>query len=85
MTTAYDTDSADWLPPAPTPRRRTPAADDADHPLLAPLAEAQDAVARLEASVAAASVSVTEGLRARVAFREAVGWLGHSGVGSRYV
>jgi len=78
MTTASDTDSADWLPPAPTLRRRTPAADDADHPLLAPLAEAQDAVARLEASVAVASPGVIEGLRARVAFREAAGWLGHS-------
>jgi hypothetical protein len=55
-----------------------PAGDTDTHPLLAPLAEAQDAVARLEASAAAASPAVVEGLRARVAFREAAGWLGHA-------
>jgi hypothetical protein len=47
------------------------------HPLLQPLADAQDAVARLEASVAAASPAVAEGLRARIAYREAAGWLAH--------
>jgi len=55
-----------------------PAGDTDTHPLLSPLAEAQDAVARLEASAAAASSAVIEGLRARVAFREAAGWLGHA-------
>jgi hypothetical protein len=55
-----------------------PAGDTDVHPLLSPLAEAQDAVARLEASAAAASAAVVEGLRARLAFREAAGWLGHA-------
>jgi hypothetical protein len=44
------------------------------------VADAADAIARLEASVAAASTSVAEGLRARVAYREAVGWLAHAHV-----
>ena len=43
-----------------------------------PLAEAQDAVARLEATAATASSAVVEGLRARVAYREAAGWLAHA-------
>jgi hypothetical protein len=47
--------------------------------LLAPLAAAQDALARLEASAAAASAAVQEGLRARIALREAAGWLAHHG------
>ncbi len=47
--------------------------------LLQPLAQAQDALARLEASAAAASAPVREGLWARLAFREAAGWLAHQG------
>ena len=47
--------------------------------LLLPLAQAQDALARLEASAAAASDPVREGLWARLAFREAAGWLAHQG------
>lgn len=47
--------------------------------LLLPLAQAQDAMARLEAAAAAASISVREGLWARLAFREAAGWLAHQG------
>jgi HTH DNA binding domain len=47
--------------------------------LLLPLARAQDALARLEASAAAASTPVREGLWARLAFREAAGWLAHQG------
>ena len=46
-------------------------------PLLIPLARAQDAVARLEASVEAASEDVAAGLRARVSLYEASGYLGH--------
>src|SRR5262249_13152922 len=46
--------------------------------LLVPLADAQDAVARLEASVAAASPAVIEGLRARISYRKAAGWLAHT-------
>jgi HTH DNA binding domain len=52
---------------------------DADtHPLLAPLADAADAIGRLEASATAASPAVAEGLRARVVNREAAGWLAHT-------
>jgi hypothetical protein len=47
--------------------------------LLLPLAQAQDALARLEAAAAAASIPVREGLWARLAFREAAGWLAHQG------
>jgi hypothetical protein len=47
--------------------------------LLLPLARAQGGVARLEATAAAASAVVREGLRARLAFREAAGWLAHQG------
>jgi hypothetical protein len=47
--------------------------------LLLPLARAQGALARLEATAAAASAAVQEGLRARLAFREAAGWLAHQG------
>src|SRR5271168_4133017 len=45
--------------------------------LLLPLARAQGGLARLEAM--AASDAVREGLRARLAFREAAGWLAHQG------
>jgi hypothetical protein len=47
--------------------------------LLLPLAQAQDAIARLEASAAVASGPVREGLWIRIAFREAAGWLAHQG------
>jgi hypothetical protein len=62
-------------PPVP-PRPHKPAAEpDYHHPLLTPLARAQDAVARLEARTEAASEAVAEGLRARMAYLEAAGWL----------
>ncbi|MBS0641862.1 MAG: hypothetical protein JSS43_18520, partial [Proteobacteria bacterium] len=65
-------------PPGP-PRRRQPALEPGyAHPLLSPLALAQDAVARLEARIESASPAVTEGLRARMSYREAAGWLGHA-------
>jgi hypothetical protein len=65
-------------PPGP-PRRGQPAIEpDYSHPLLTPLARAQDAVARLEARTEAASPAVAEGLRARMAYREAAGWLAHT-------
>src|ERR1700730_2465671 len=68
-------DEATLEPPGP-PRARKPAAEpDYDHPLLTPLARAQDAVARLEARAEAASDAVAEGLRARLAYLEAAGWL----------
>jgi HTH DNA binding domain len=47
--------------------------------LLIPLARAQDAVARLEAGVAAAPDDVAAGLRARLALLEAAGCLAHRG------
>src|SRR5580698_1128816 len=47
--------------------------------LLLPLARAQGGLGRLEATAAAASDPVREGLRARLAFREAAGWLAHQG------
>ena len=47
--------------------------------ILLPLAEAQDALARLEASIEASSPAVAEGLRARIGFIEAAGWLAHVG------
>jgi len=65
----------DLEPPGIVLPRRKAAAEPADnHPLLMPLAQAQDAVARLEAS---ASPAIIEGLRARMAYREAAGWLAH--------
>jgi hypothetical protein len=74
MMAAFDEDSADFTA---TLRRRPPGRETDTHPLLTPLADAQDEVARLEASVAAASPAVIEGLRARIAYREAAGWLAH--------
>jgi hypothetical protein len=59
-------------------RPKTPTGPGDDHPLLLPLAHAQDAVARLEALAEAASPAVAEGLRARMAYREAAGWLAHT-------
>ena len=47
--------------------------------LLIPLTRAQDAVARLEASVAASAPDVAAGLRARLALFEAAGFLAHHG------
>lgn len=75
----------DFLPPAwqfpdedqpaltfwPVAERRKP------DPVLIPLARAQDAVARLETGLEAASADVATGLRARVSLHEASGVLGH--------
>ena len=47
--------------------------------LLAPLATAVEAVARLDARAGCASDRVAEGLRRRLALREAAGWLAHQG------
>jgi hypothetical protein len=73
-----DTPDAGDIPPPP-PRRpwQPPAArpaGDADR-LLAPLAAAADALARLDARAAAAPAALRAGLIARLAFREAAGWL----------
>jgi HTH DNA binding domain len=58
-----------------TSRAQADAPPDYDHPLLTPLARTQDAVARLEARTEAASEAAAEGLRARMAYLEAAGWL----------
>ncbi len=58
-------------------REKQPAEPDYDHPLLTPLARAQDAVARLEAQAEMASAAVAEGLRARMSYLEAAGWLSY--------
>jgi HTH DNA binding domain len=62
-------------PPGPPRPRKQPVEPDYRHPLLTPLARAQDAVARLEARAEMASDAVAEGLRARLSYREAAGWL----------
>ena len=63
--------------PRPRPERKEP---DYTHPLLGPLACAQDTVAKLEARIEAASAGIGEGLRARLSYREASGWLAYSHV-----
>jgi len=68
-------DSTGFAPPAP---RTAPEGEADAHPLLSPLADAQDTLARLEATLATASAAAAEGLRARTAYREAAGWLAHS-------
>lgn len=60
--------------PSPAPAR---APDPA--PLLAPLCAAQDALARLDAKAEDAPEPVRTGLVARLAFREAAGWLAYAG------
>lgn len=73
-------DEAELERPGPLhPRQPTPEPDNS-HPLLIPLARAQDAVARLEARAEVASPAVAEGLRARMSYREAAGWLAHAQV-----
>jgi len=46
--------------------------------LLTPLCDAQDALARLDASAAAAPENIRAGLITRMGFREAAGWLAHA-------
>jgi hypothetical protein len=69
-------ETEDELDPPGRPRaRKQPTEPDYDHPLLTPLARAQDAVARLEARAEMASDAVAEGLRARLSYLEAADWL----------
>ena len=86
MPSAGDDDDDFWFQPvwktedeeAPSgapPRRQPASAPDYAHPLLAPLARAQHAVSRLDARAEAAAPVIAEGLRARLALREAAGWL----------
>lgn len=74
-----DDETALEFPGSPPPRKAA-GEPDYSHPLLAPLARTQDAVARLEARVQAASPAVAEGLRARMSYREVAGWLSYAHV-----
>ncbi len=68
----------DWAPCLPPPSARWALGGEPDLALvLVPLARAQDAVARLEAALEAASPAAQQGLRARVSLTEAAGWLAH--------
>src|SRR4051812_5260813 len=74
-------ETGDALEPSGTPRARKKVPEpDLHHPLLEPLARAQEAVARLETGVALATPAVAEGLHARLSYREAAGWLGYAHV-----
>src|SRR3954452_14026491 len=75
----WETEDALEPPGTPLARKTTPEAD-LHHPLLEPLARAQEAVARLETGLELASPAVAEGLRARLSYREAAGWLGYAHV-----
>jgi hypothetical protein len=75
----WEIEDEDALEPPGRPRARKPPSEpNYDHPLLIPLARAQNAVARLEAKTEAASDVVAEGLRARMSYLEAAGWLSHT-------
>jgi hypothetical protein len=76
----WETDNDALEPPGPPRPRKAAVEPDYAHPLLIPLARAQDTVARLEARAEAASPAIAEGLRARMSYREAAGWLAHSHV-----
>lgn len=76
----WETEDEDVPPGPPACAHKSSAEPDYDYPLLVPLARAQDAVARLEAKLQMASDAVAEGLRSRMAYREAAGWLSHAHV-----
>jgi hypothetical protein len=75
----WETDD-DLDPPCPSRTRKPAPEPDFRHPLLEPLARTQDAVARLEMAAELVSPPVAEGLRARLSYREAAGWLAHAHV-----
>lgn len=70
----------DLDPPGSSRARAAAVEPDYGHPLLIPLARAQEAVTRLEIRAEGASPPVAEGLRARMAYREASGWLSYAHV-----
>ena len=92
MSDGFENDEENWLfrpvwetgdeldPPGHPRPRKASAEPDYHHPLLTPLARAQDAVARLEAKAEMASDIIVEGLRARLSYLEAAGWLGYAHV-----
>src|SRR3954471_12217917 len=73
---AADLDTPPWhRSPGSPPRPRRAAATETSEALLAPLARAAAALARLDAAADAASPAVQQGLVARLAYAEAAGWL----------
>ena len=70
----------DLDPPGSSRAKAAAVEPDYRHPLLIPVARAQEAVTRLEARAEGASAPVAEGLRARMAYREATGWLSYAHV-----
>jgi hypothetical protein len=77
----WETDDEAVLdPPGRLQARKAPAEPDYRHPLLSPLARAEHAVARLEAKAEMVSQPVADGLRARMSYLEAAGWLAHAHV-----
>lgn len=72
---AWETNDATALVPPRPWAQKPPAERDYDHPLLMPLANAQDAVVRLKAKAEMIPPVVAEGLRARMSYLEAAGWL----------
>src|SRR4051812_9154025 len=67
-------------PTGSPPRPRRAAATATSEALLAPLAHAAAALARLDAAADAASPAVQQGLIARLAYAEAAGWLASQGI-----
>jgi hypothetical protein len=77
----WELDDDDELePPGPVRARKRAPAPDYNHRLMTPLVKAHDAVARLESKLEMASEAVAEGLRARMSYLEAAGWLEHAHV-----
>jgi len=75
----WETEDEESLePPGPPRARKQPSEPDYAHPLLIPLVRAQNAVARLQAKTEVASDVVAEGLRARMSYLEAAGWLNYT-------
>lgn len=72
-----DLDPLHWVR-GETHARRSPPVSASPAALLPALSEAEDALSRLDACTLAAPEPVREGLAARVAFREASGWLAHA-------
>jgi hypothetical protein len=72
-----DEDDFDVSKRSLAPQAKTPSEE---HKLLVPLASAQEAVTRLDALASMGSPDVVEGLRARMAFREAAGLLAYAHV-----
>ncbi|MBV9783722.1 MAG: hypothetical protein JO264_07870 [Acidisphaera sp.] len=76
----WETDGdADLESPFPAHARQS-VEPDYHHPLLEPLARAQEALTCLETRAETASAAVAEGLLARLSYREAAGWLGYAHV-----